>query len=490
MTTASPFKTFISRFSHFLSGNLLTKLLGFITLPVLTRLLTTEQYGILSLATTTIMLWVVFAKAGLSEGIFRYYRSYSETQEKLIEFSSTVLIRGLILSVLTFGVYFVMLFVFKEKLKIENEYVACFVIIAFFILIRPLDNIVSNLMIVTGKTIFLNVIGFMAKIVSFCLSLFFFFYIVKGIYGYLIGSLLSEVVLTIVLFYWFFKNYTIDVRKSSWPLAGKLIKFGAPLLLTELSYLLLSYADRYMIIAYRGEDALGIYSVGYNIAMYISDGLIFALSYTIVPIFVEMYEKKGRQETEAFLNKCMYYVLVSVIIMTFGYFPIARDLFTTLASNKYGDAAVFSPIILISNFILGLSTNMLNAGLYLEKKSVRILVNMLIALIINIILNVILIPQYGVIGAAIATLLACIALAILTIQSSFKYISYNKFDIKKLSYYVALSIIMVVIVTQINTAKDWVSLIAKVATGVVIVISGVLFQEKELLAAFRSYTKL
>jgi len=180
---------------------------------------------------------------------------------------------------------------------------------------------------------------------------------------------------------------------------------------------------------------------------------------------------------------------VSVIIMTFGYFPIAKDLFTTLASNKYGDAAVFSPIILISNFLLGLSTNMLNAGLYLEKKSVRILVNMLIALLVNIILNVVLIPKYGVMGAATATLIACVALALLTIQSSFKYISYNKFDIKKLSYYVVLSIVMAVIVTQVNTAKDWLSLIAKVVIGIVIVIPGILFQEKDLLAALKSYTK-
>ena len=47
---------------------------------------------------------------------------------------------------------------------------------------------------------------------------------------------------------------------------------------------------------------------------------------------------------------------------------------------------------------------------------------MLSAVVINIILNIILLPQYGVMGAAIATLLACIATTIATILLSYRYI--------------------------------------------------------------------
>jgi peptidoglycan/xylan/chitin deacetylase (PgdA/CDA1 family) len=67
----SPFKKFIKQFSHFLSGSILSQLFSFVTFPILTRVLTKEQYGILGLVTTTMLFAVAIAKAGLSDGIIR-----------------------------------------------------------------------------------------------------------------------------------------------------------------------------------------------------------------------------------------------------------------------------------------------------------------------------------------------------------------------------------------------------------------------------------
>jgi O-antigen/teichoic acid export membrane protein len=53
-------------FSHFVGGNVISLLLGLITFPILTRLLSREDYGILGLVTTTIAIAVAFAKGGIS----------------------------------------------------------------------------------------------------------------------------------------------------------------------------------------------------------------------------------------------------------------------------------------------------------------------------------------------------------------------------------------------------------------------------------------
>ncbi|MDH5769299.1 MAG: oligosaccharide flippase family protein, partial [Nitrospirota bacterium] len=395
--------------------------MGLITFPILTRILTKEQYGILGLVTTTMLISVAVAKAGLSEGIIRFYKEYSKIPEHLTVFSSTVLVRGVVLAFLTVLLYVALFPVINQFLHIDKKYIICFTIMGIYLFIRPLNIIVYNFLRVNDRTIFLNIIGLFEKIISIGLSLFLLLYVIHELYGFFIGVIIAEFAASIVLFYWFFTNYKITLEKTSRNLTVTLIKFGLPLLFSELSFLLLSYADRYLIVAYYGEATLGLYSVGYNLAMYVANIIMFALSYTIVPIYVEIYGKEGRKKTEEFLQRCMYYLLIAVIPICFGYLAVSKDLFITLASEKYAAAATFSPLILIGSLFLGLNS-IFNAGLYLKKKTMTMLFIMVLAVIVNITMNLILLPKYGVMGAAVSALVTCIIGSILSISLSYRYI--------------------------------------------------------------------
>lgn len=484
----SSLRKFFIQYTHFLSGSSLTLLLGLISFPILTRILTHEEYGIMGLVNTTLFLAVALAKGGLSDGIIRFYKEYSESNDKLAVFSSTIMIRGLVLSLLTALLYISIFPFISGYLNINAKYVTVFIIMAIYLFVRPLNIIVLNMLRVTGKTIFYNSINIIDKILSIGFSLLLLIYLLKGLYGYFIGIILAEIIVSIILFYWFLSNYKIIPNRVSGELAVKLIKFGTPLLITELSYLLLSYADRYMIVAYYGEEVLGLYSVGYNLASYLSNIIMFSLSYTVVPIYVDIYEKDGKEKTEEFLQRCLHYLIIAVIPVFFGYLAISNDLFITLASVKYASAAAFSPIILLGALFLGINY-IFNAGLYLKKKSMTLLAIMLSAVVINIILNIILLPQYGVMGAAIATLLACIATTIATILLSYRYIVVRA-DIKAALYYLILSCIMYFAVKQIETGVVWVNLASKIIAGVLIIAPGVLFREDEIRNKLKSVLPL
>jgi O-antigen/teichoic acid export membrane protein len=437
-----------------------------------------EEYGIMGLVSTTMFISVAIAKGGLSDGIIRFYKEYSETPEKLSIFSSTVIIRGFLLSVVVALLYIVLIPHASKYLNINNKYIAIFMMMVVYLFIRPLNIIVLNILRVTERTIFYNVINLIGKAISIALSLLILIYVIGEFYGYFIGIILAEFIVSVLLFYWFLSIHKINFKMVSGNLAANLMKFGAPLLITEISYLLLSYADRYLIVAYKGEDALGLYSVGYNLASYLSDMIMFSLSYAVIPIYVGIYEKEGKEKTEEFLQRCMYYLLIAIIPMFFGYLAVSDDLFSTLASKKYAAAAVFSPIILLGSMLLGMN-NIFNAGLYLKKKSTTMLAIMLSALVVNIFINLILLPEYGVMGAAIATLTACIAAVVLTIFLSYKYIIV-KVDIKNIFYYIILSVLMYLAVRQIEIPVVWINLITKIITGVFIIALGVLFKEEEI----------
>lgn len=483
---ASSLEKFFIHYSHFVTGSVLSLMLGLFSFPILTRILSREDYGMLGLVSTTMLLIVAIAKAGLSDGIIRFYKDYNDVPERLAVFSSTVVVRGLIFSGFIAVLYITLLYSTSGWfLQIGSKYLACFMIMSAYILLRPLNIIVLNMLRITDRTIFYNVTNLVGKTLSISFSLILLIYLIGELYGFFIGLILSELVVSIILFYWFFSKYTVSFSLVSGKLAMKLIRFGIPLLITELSYLLLTYADRYMIAAFKGNDSLGLYSVGYNLASYVSDLMMFPLSYAVIPIYVGIYKKEGKEKTEEFLNQCLYYLVIAVIPVCVGYMIISKDLFVTLASEKYLSAASFSPIILFGSLLLGANA-ILSAGLYMQKKSMVILLIMVAALVLNILLNLLLLPTYGVFGAAIATLAACLLSTTLTIILSFRYIRI-KIDLRAIFFYSMISGFMYLMLSQITTAHSWTNLVAKIGAGMLIILPVVLFREKAIYERVRAW---
>jgi O-antigen/teichoic acid export membrane protein len=473
----SPFRKFIKQFSHFFTGSILSQLFSFVTFPILTRVLTKEQYGIMGLVTTTLLFATAIAKVGLSDGIIRFYKEYSNDHEKLEVFSSTVLTRTIVLSTLTTLLYVIFLLVGRRYLRLNEIYAACFLIMAFDLFITPLNISVIYFLRVTDKTISINVINLIGRVITVGLSLSFLLYVFKAFYGYFIGVVLADVILAAILFHWFFKHYRFNPTKVSKELNINFMKFGVPLLLSELCFLLMSYADRYLIVGYLGEEALGLYSVGYNVAMYIGNIIMFSISYAIVPIYVEIYGRDGREKTEAFLKKSLQYIFVAIIPMWFGYAAISKELFVVLASQKYALAAKFSPLILFAYFCLCVNT-IFNAGLYLKKRTIVSFGITLSAIMLNIGLNLILLRRFGISAAAVVAATSCSVSLILTILISNRFVTV-RVEMKSLIYYLGVSILMYLVISEIGTAWAWMNLVLKIVVGGLMVILAVIYKEYE-----------
>jgi O-antigen/teichoic acid export membrane protein len=417
----SSFRKFITQFSHFFAGYGLAQLFGFLTFPILTRALTKEEYGVMSLISTTMALAVAVSKAGLSDGIIRFYKEYSVVSEKLTIFSSTVFIRGLIFSLFSVLLYLAAIPMLNHYWKSHGNYKVCFAVMACYLFIRPLNIIVTNFLRASGKTIFLNAVNLISTAVSAGLSLLLLLYVFKSLYGFYIGVIMAEFAAAVIFFSWFFTQYKVIPARASGDLAIQLIKFGLPLLFSECAFLGLSYVDRYLIVAYYDEAMLGLYSAGYNVAMYIANILMFSISYAIVPIYVDIYCGEGREKTEAFLQKCLNYLLIALIPICFGFLAVAKELFITLASEKYASAATFSPIILLGTIIFALNS-IFSAGLFLAKRTMTMLNIMLLAVAVKVLMNILLLPAYGVMGAAISTLVPCAMVTLLNGLLSYKHI--------------------------------------------------------------------
>lgn len=471
-------KKLLAHFVQFIGGSTLSLLLGFITFPILTRLLSREDYGILGLVTNTIAIAVAIAKAGLSDGIIRFYRDYATSPERLTLFTSTVLTRGTILAAIVTGAYILLLPQINALTGVDPRYLPCFLIVAIYLFVRPLNIIVLNYLRALGDILRYNIVTFLTKAIGIVLALGLLLWVIGELPGYFLGIALAEVVATVYLYYWLLSRHRFSIHQVSGPLAFDLLKFGLPLLLTELAYLLLSYTDRYMIVAFHGESALGLYTVGYTIPAYINDLVMFSLSYAVIPIYTDLYVREGREATEKFLSRSLHYYLMGVIPLCAGYAATTNDIMVFLASPKYSDASAFSPIILVGLVCLGMNS-MLYAGLYLQKKSKLILTVMLTAVITNIAANLVLLPRFGAMGAAFASLSACATSSLLMAILARPYLRVYV-PLTTIFYYTAASGAMYLLISRIETGIPLLNLAIKIPIGAAVVGVAALWREVEL----------
>jgi len=389
-----------------------------------------------------------------------------------------VVIRGVLVTVIVSAVYLIAMPHIAKVINVDQRYLVCFLVMALYLFVRPLNVIVMNYLRVLGEIALFNTVNIFTKFGGIVLGFALLLWAIGELYGYLLGMALAEVGATVFLYRWFFANYRLSLSAVSGPLTLDLFKFGVPLLLTELSYLLLSYSDRYLIVAFRGEDVLGLYSVGYSLPSYINELIMFSLSYAVVPIYTGLFSSEGRAATERFLSRAFRYYIIGIVPICVGYAAVARDLIVVLASEKYADASTFSPIILVGLVCLGMNS-ILYAGLYLNKKSVHILGVMLAATAANILLNVVLLPRFGAVGAATATLAACAASSILTGALSSRYLRID-FPMLTLAFYGAVATLMYLVLANIEMHRAWLNIVVKVPIGFCIVAVAVLFRETEV----------
>jgi len=97
--------------------------------------------------------------------------------------------------------------------------------------------------------------------------------------------------------------------------------------------------------------------------------------------------------------------------------------------------------------------------------------------IINIILNIVLIPTMGILGAAIATLVAYLMLSLLVILSSYKYI-YVKLNLKQIIKYTCIAVLSIVIVSRLLVTANLV--LVKIGIVAVLYFIGVLILDRNV----------
>ena len=119
----SEIETLLKQSSHYFTGYIFSLAAGFISFPILTRIFSVNDYGIMNLISITLVFVTAISKLGINKGANRFYEEFNlnKRPQPLETFYATFFWGGLLLSG---SVTLIYLFIIKGSYKhYKNNYI-------------------------------------------------------------------------------------------------------------------------------------------------------------------------------------------------------------------------------------------------------------------------------------------------------------------------------------------------------------------------------
>ena len=445
-------------------GNILPQAAGFILLPIYTRYLTPDEYGIVASMNVLGVILVVFFTLCVERAIPRLYFDH-ENEDARRDFLGTIAITLTAISL------FVLLLIFLLQNFVSMIYAS----IAFY-----------PYYVYLIFTVFLSVFAFIPltyfrikeeahKFISLSIGLFvlntslvlwFVCGLNQGAEGWLKGMLFAKIIFLPIYIFILYKiiNFTFDfsIFKGS-------LCFSIPMIPGMLSAWILNLSDRVFIERYFTLSDVGIYSLGYTIAggVAILTGAFF-MAYE--PTFYKLASSKNQGDAKAILTKYNTAYLIILIFIVFLVAFFSKEFIILLMDPKYAEAYKIIPIIALA-YLFSQGAGLFNLMVYQEKRTKQLMYIGVSCAISNVMLNFLLVPKYGAYGAAYATLLSFIYLFIFDYWYAKKCYFIPIMWKKLIPYLSILSIVFLIFLSAVKV-DIYLSLILKI--GVVMILAFVL----------------
>lgn len=374
--------------------------ISFIAVPILTRIFDPGEYGVYALVSTSIMLASPLFFDWVSNAVIRFYPEYQNRGE-LDVFFTTVMHKAPYFLLFVFGVALPVSVIFLplgEYRLLVGLGVAVF---GLYTLFRVQLGIMRARQMAWQYAFFMVFISFGRFIVGAALVSWFGMGVEGPFYGWLGALLLAIPVELLMLKLWKY----MDRRKFSKQLQSAFVRYGLPLILVTIFSEVLTAADRYMVQGFRGTFEVGLYSVVYTLVMNLEAILASVITLGAVPVVFKVYVNDGERVTVALVNRLTRYFLMVLVPAMFSIYILRYRIISVIASPQYM-RSVSAVLPLTAGIFLSNIMWLPFLSFKVKKKTKVTLVPMGCGAAANIIFNFILIPRFGFVGAAWATLIS------------------------------------------------------------------------------------
>jgi len=436
-------KTILSEAFLSFSGMTLGSVFRYIFSIVMARFLGAQMLGIYSLGNAVTRIAEIFALMGLDNGVLRFVSRDTENTENVKNSIYSSLKFGFLSSIIISIILFCSAeFIVNNLLNEDNFLVIVIKIFALslpFSVLTLISSFATQAFKILKYKIFVNqIVNPLTLLIAFLASYHFLGTKLSILIPTVVSAVVGLVFITKFLSYFTDINFKNLIKED---VNKEILRFSIPLMFVSAIGIIMHWVDIVM---------LGILSNATDVGMYhpidrtagLVRMILFAFAGIFAPIFSEHYFKKnmlGMKESYQSSSKYILTFSLPVFIFLFVFANPMLLLFGSEFQNAVALKILLTGIFIQTVFGLGSSTLSMSGNTKFN------LFNVSIALILNISLNYILIPQYGIVGAALATAIALFILSILRFVENIVLMKLNLFSIKLLKPIISGSITFLVI---------------------------------------------
>ncbi|WP_457564274.1 oligosaccharide flippase family protein [Caminibacter sp.] len=372
--------------------NALKSVVPIILLPILTKYLSKDDFGVLSLVETTILFVTPFILLNINAAVnVNFFKMDKKSLKEYIT-------NALLISFLSFLICFILAFLFKNKIS-EVFNISSFLVvwIVVFALLRIVTSVVLGIFQVRQEPVRFGVFALSQTVVDFVLSYFFVALYKWGYIGRLEGVYISFFVFSLIGLWilWRFGYLgTITFKYTK-----EILNFSLPLIPHSISGTVMAMSDRYFISYFVGNAQVGVYTVSYQIA-----ALMLLIGVSVNQAWSPMVFKFLQQKNVKNFYKFTFYLIVLFAVVFVFILGLKNLLFSLFVNPKFFMAKEYFFWLLVGFLFQSLYFLVTNV-LFFEKRTKTLAAITITGAVFNIIMNFFMIKKFGTIGVAYATAL-------------------------------------------------------------------------------------
>jgi O-antigen/teichoic acid export membrane protein len=412
------------------AGSFASKLLTFFLVPLYTLVLSTEEYGVADIISTTIVLIAPLFNLQISEALLRFLLDRNANKDEVISCGAGVSVIGFALFLLLSPIIllfdqirdFYLLFIIYYLTSTVYTFVSQAAKGTNHIKAYSFAGILNTALVVVPNLVLLLVFNLGVR-----------GYIVSFIIGHVVAS--TYLILRTKIYHSLGKSF--HVNKST---LRKMLWYSIPMIPNSISWWITNSSDKYMLSFIVGASDVGVYAIAYKIPSLLS---------TISGIFMSAWqissvENFGSKENTLFFSDT-YIKLASLNILVVAFLiafakPIASILF---AKDFY--VAWNYAIVLVLAYLFSSLSAFLGSIYTASKRTTALFYTSAIGAILNICLNLFLIPLMGTMGAAISTLLTYVIIWCIRMVHTKKYVVLEVDKLSNLASWCVLGVMVLVV---------------------------------------------
>lgn len=431
----SKFKSLFKDISVYGLGNIFGTAIGFVTIPILTRLFTPEDYGVMSVLGAFTSMVSMFIIMGFTTAQSYFFFQTEEQSDRKITLSTSLIYR-ISVAILLCGIAFMFASPICKVLFNDQSYIPYLKIVLATIPISVLVVLFSNILRMNFEKWRYLGMNLGRRLVGVGLILLFIISFKMGLKGFFLSGLVSSAIFFLLGFL-----LVKDLIGTNFSMTRfkEMFFYALPLLPGSLSMWVLHFSDRYFLVNFTSKEAVGLYSIGYKLSTII---FLVTRAFRIAWAPFGFQVSKDKDVKEFYADVLFYYVtFLSITCVTLGLF--AREVLMILTPSDYHAGSKVVGWLALGELFYGILPIM-GMGILLTKNTRVNSYAFGTAAVLNIILNYFLITNFGYMGAAIATVISFFVADIIIYLYAQHYYPLP-YKIKKILIIIGLSVVTIML---------------------------------------------